>query len=70
MPETTRSRYAVYRDKLRGGPPSPVELRPCGTVAAARRHERAGEPVCDACAAAVKEHNARQYQARKRAGKE
>lgn len=25
------------------------ELKPCGTVAAARRHRRRGEPLCDAC---------------------
>lgn len=24
-------------------------LKPCGTVAAARRHQRAGEPLCDLC---------------------
>ena len=28
------------------------ELRPCGTPAAARRHRRRGEQVCDACRAA------------------
>jgi hypothetical protein len=25
------------------------ELKPCGTEAAARRHARYGEPLCDAC---------------------
>lgn len=24
-------------------------LKPCGTVAAARRHQRAGEPLCELC---------------------
>lgn len=28
------------------------ELKPCGTLAAAVRHKRHGEPVCDACTAA------------------
>jgi len=34
----------------------PRVLKPCGTVAAARRHERAGEPKCPACADAVREY--------------
>jgi hypothetical protein len=36
-----------YRAKLRGGPPR--QLQPCGTRAAAMRHRRNGEPLCDAC---------------------
>jgi hypothetical protein len=39
-----------YRDKLRGGPPR--EPMACGTRAAAMRHRRNGETVCDACLAA------------------
>lgn len=31
------------------------ELQPCGTVAAARRHQRAGEPVCDECQQAIRD---------------
>ena len=31
------------------------ELQPCGTVAAARRHQRAGEALCEACAQAVRD---------------
>lgn len=30
---------------------------PCGTVAAARRHRRAGEQPCRACTAAVRDHS-------------
>src|SRR5690606_14612929 len=33
-----------YRDRKRGGPPR--QLKPHGTRAAVRRHERAGEPPC------------------------
>ena len=43
----------------------PKPTKPCGTVAAARRHERYGEPVCDACRAALRQHNAEQYKRRK-----
>lgn len=32
---------------------TPRELRPCGTPAAARRHQRSGEPLCDACREAL-----------------
>jgi hypothetical protein len=36
-----------YRDRKRGKPPrTPL---PCGTRAAATRHRRKGEPLCDAC---------------------
>ena len=31
------------------------ELKPCGTVAAARRHQRAGEELDEACAQAVRD---------------
>lgn len=31
------------------------QLQPCGTPAAARRHRRAGEPVCDECAQAIRD---------------
>lgn len=58
-----RSRFAEYRDRLRGGPPR--ALQPCGTLAAARRHERKGEPLDDACRAALAEHARKQYEKRK-----
>lgn len=67
MTAPERSRFAEYRDKLRGGPPRALE--PCGTIAAVRRHERAGEDLCDACLAARKAYNAAQYEARKAAGR-
>jgi hypothetical protein len=44
-----------YRDRKRGGPPAPRELRPHGTPAAFRRHERSGEDPCDPCKAAEAE---------------
>jgi hypothetical protein len=57
-----RSRFAEYRDRKRGGPPR--QLKPHGTIAAARRHEYYGEPKCAACAAAWKEHQAQMYRQR------
>ena len=41
------------------------ELEPCGTLAAFRRHERAGEDACNACLAARDEHQSRMYRQRK-----
>lgn len=41
-------------------------LKPCGTYAAARRHQRNGEPVCGLCKEAVAEHN-REQRAKRRA---
>ena len=52
-----------WRDKQRGKPPR--ELKPHGTTAAMRRHERAGEPLCDECAEVRKERNAANYLKRK-----
>ena len=43
------------------------ELMPCGTYAAARRHQRRGEPVCEACKEAVRAHNAKQRARRREA---
>lgn len=41
----------------------PRDLKPCGTPAAARRHRRNGEELCDECQAAVRdEKNARKRQ--------
>lgn len=61
--ELARSRYAVYRDKVRGTPPPP--LRPCGTYAAARRHQRKKEPLCADCRAALNERQRTLYAKRK-----
>jgi hypothetical protein len=58
-----RSRFAEYRDRKRGGPPR--EPKPCGTVAAARRHQRNGESLDEACAKAWAEHQHEQYLKRK-----
>lgn len=60
---TERSRFALYRDRLRGGPPR--ELQPHGTIGGARRHHRAKEPMCAACAVVWKEHQAKMYRQRK-----
>lgn len=61
----TRSRFAEYRDRQRGGPPRVPE--PCGTIAAARRHQRAHEPLCALCAPVWAEHQHRMYEKRKAA---
>lgn len=42
------------------------QLRPCGTVAAAKRHRDRGEPRCDSCTAAIRKHD-RERKAAKRA---
>lgn len=39
-------------------------LKPHGTMAAVRRHERAGEPLCEPCVAARKHYNHVQYNKR------
>ncbi len=52
--EPERSRYQIYRDEVRGGPPPP--LQPCGTRAAAVRHQRNGEVLDNACLAALADH--------------
>ncbi len=62
MSDAERSRR--YRDRRRGGPP--VELRPCGTYAAYRRHERHGEPPCEACKRAEAARQRAMYHARKK----
>jgi hypothetical protein len=61
MPD--RSRFAEYRDRQRGGPPR--VLQPCGTYAAAKRHQRRGEPLCEPCRAALADHQRAMYLKRK-----
>ena len=39
--------------------------QPCGTVAAAVRHRRHGEPLCDECRAALAAHQHAMYEQRK-----
>ena len=41
------------------------ELQPCGTVAAARRHQRAGEALCDECAQAIRDEKNGRVDARR-----
>ena len=41
------------------------ELRPCGTHAAARRHRRRGEPLCQACREAVDDYTRARREARR-----
>lgn len=57
-------RAAAYRRRKGAQPRGP--LKPCGTVAAARRHQRASEPLCAACAEAWREHQATMYRQRTR----
>lgn len=63
MTQSNADRQRAYRDRKRGGPPR--ALQPCGTVAAARRHERAGEPLCEPCRRARAEAAARHRRRRK-----
>lgn len=41
------------------------ELKPCGTIAAARRHQRRKEPLCDACEQAVRDEKNTRAQRRR-----
>lgn len=63
--QTERSRFALYRDRKRGGPPQPRAVQPHGTWAAVRRHMRAKEPLCDECVIARREHQREMYRKRK-----
>lgn len=56
-------RSRAYRDRKRGG--QPRQLAPCGTVPAARRHQRSREPLCAFCAPVWAEHQAKMYRQRK-----
>lgn len=62
--QSPRSRYAIYRDKKRGAPVPP--LKECGTYAAARRHQRRKEALCDLCRMALNTRQ-RELYARRRA---
>lgn len=60
-----RNRYQqAWREKQRAGRPR-RELRPCGTVAAYRRHKYHGEEPCVVCRAAYLADQARLYRQRK-----
>lgn len=58
-----RAYFRARRDAARGT--EARVLRPHGTMAAVRRHQRAGEPLCDLCRV---EHNAwhRDYYAKRK----
>ena len=53
---------AEGREPGRSGPPV---SQPCGTVAAYKRHQRHGEPPCEACRAAWSEYQRTLYKRRK-----
>jgi hypothetical protein len=60
----SRSRFAVYRDRQRGGPPRVVQK--CGEgLGACRRHQLAGEKMCALCEPVWKAHQHRMYVQRK-----
>lgn len=55
--------YMIEYDAARGrtnhdARPEPRELVPCGTFAAAQRHLRHDEPLCDPCADATRAYKA------------
>jgi hypothetical protein len=60
---TPAERSRAYRDRKRGGPARTPQ--PHGTRAAFRRHERAGEPPCDACKAWQAQYQRERYVAKK-----
>lgn len=65
MPPTSDAERArAYRARKESG--ESWKPKPCGTVAAARRHQRAGETLCAPCARVWAEHQAEQYRKRKR----
>lgn len=51
-----------YRDRLRGAPAR--KAKPHGTFAAARRHQKAGEEMCEPCAAAYRAYHRAAYRKR------
>jgi hypothetical protein len=48
--------------KRAGLPPLRRAVAECGTLSAARRHRRLGEPVCDECKAAWRRYERERYQ--------
>ena len=63
-----RQRAYRARNGARTGQPGPKPVRPCGTLAAHRRHVRHGEAPCAACRAAYNAEHRRLYAARDRGG--
>jgi len=64
-PKTSSERSSASRARSKAG--LKWMPKPCGTVAAARRHQRAGEPLCVACRPVWSEHQAAMYRQRKAA---
>lgn len=65
---TAADRQRRYRDRNGarvGQSPGPVPSAPCGTASAWKRHQRKGEPIDAACAAAWAEYQRERYRARK-----
>lgn len=63
MVKSAAERAREYRARKRGR--EPYAPKPCGTRAAAARHRRNGEPVCNACVEAEREYmRAKQRQRR------
>lgn len=50
----------------RTGQPGPPPTQPCGTNAAYKRHQRKGEPPCDACRAAWSAYQRELYARRRK----
>lgn len=65
MAMTNAERQRLARERKKNGTPYEPDLRPCGTYAAARRHERNGEPVCEACLEARRAYIAEKAKARR-----
>ncbi len=60
---TSAEYQAAYRQRLKDG--TPFTPQPCGTVAAVRRHQRAGEPLCALCGPVWVDYQAATYRRRK-----
>lgn len=57
MAQSDAERARAYRQRNGAGTTrGPAPVRPCGTLAAYRRHVRHGEPVDEACAAVWAEY--------------
>lgn len=61
--KTNAERQAEFRQRAKDG--EPWAPKPHGTTAAARRHQRAKEPLCEACAEVWATYQAKMYKQRK-----
>lgn len=52
-----KSAAHYQRERRRGSGLGPRKLKPCGTIAAAARHRRKGEPLCFPCKVARHEYD-------------